>query len=66
MFQEKRRRGRPKGAKNIKKISGPAEGSLNGLSVFQLFVSLFETQLIEEFNTKIPRMKDRDDLLLIV
>lgn len=65
-LQEKRGRGRPKGAKNIKKVTGGGEGGLNELSVFQLFVSLFETKSIEEVNTKINRLKDRDDRLMTV
>ena len=65
--QEKRGRGRPKGAKNIKKQQAlSAEGGLNELNVYQLFVSLFETKSIEEVNTKISRLKDRDERLLTV
>jgi hypothetical protein len=39
--QEKRGRGRPKGAKNIKKQQISTEGGLNELNVYQLFVNLF-------------------------
>ncbi len=66
-MQEKRGRGRPKGAKNIKKqqnLSG--EGGLGELNIYQLFVNLFETKSIEEVNTKISRLKDRDERMLIV
>lgn len=60
-MQEKRGRGRPKGAKNIKKQQTVAtESSLSDLNIYQLFANLFETKSIEEVNTKISRLKDRD------
>ena len=66
-FQEKRGRGRPKGAKNIKKqMSSSGQNNINELNVFQLFVHLFETKSIEEVNTKINRLKDRDDRMMMV
>ena len=47
-------------------MSSSADSNLNELNVFQLFVHLFETKSIEEVNTKVNRLKDKDDRMLMV
>jgi hypothetical protein len=62
--QEKRGRGRPKGAKNIKKQPmTSSETYENELNISNLFNNLFEIKSIEEITTKINRLKDKDDRL---
>jgi hypothetical protein len=34
--------------------------------VHRLFVNLFETKSIEEVNTKISRLKDRDERMMVI
>ena len=43
-------------------MSSSSDNNLNELNVFQLFVHLFETKSIEEVNTKVNRLKDKDDI----
>lgn len=61
--QEKRGRGRPKGAKNIKKVN-PQEDLSNEYNLHQLFSTLFENKSIEEVNTKVNRIKERETISL--
>lgn len=46
-------------------MSSSIEQSLNEQSVYELFCNLLQNKSLEEINTKINRLKDKDDRFIM-